>query len=86
MSVHEPGKSETLRTETLQGNCTREGDADFAIKTNKVGDAPWTQRQVTDFVQSALKRSPPSPSRMTALRKEKKRSEYSPGSTGLILC
>ena len=83
MSVHEPREPKTLRRpetmeETLRGIQVRE-------------KIRWDGRHARDpqpvgFVYSGLKRSPPSPSRMTALRKEKKRSEYSPGSTGLILC
>ena len=67
----------------LETSSKREIDPAFAMKMVGRMRAGFT---ADGSVHSALKRSPPSPSRMTALRKEKKRSEYSPGSTGLILC
>src|SRR5712664_2845334 len=49
-------------------------------KTRKDG------RRATGDGYSALKRAPPSPPRMIARINAKKRSPYSAGGTGLILC
>lgn len=46
----------------------------------------WQGRFVVYYCYSALNRAPPPPPRMIARIKARKRSAYSGGGTGLILC